>query len=84
MIEERRQSDLILNERLEKIQKTVESTHDILLGEHGICVRMSVCEKQIEATHNELSEHKKNGFRVTDVILGIGVLVTAIFELFKK
>lgn len=68
------------DKRIEDIAGMVKEIRDILQAENGVCVRLSVAERSIEATQKELSDHKSVGFRVVDIVLAAGVFVVGILE----
>ena len=46
MSEERRQED----KRIDEIHTDVKEIRNILQSENGVCVRLSVCDRSVEAT----------------------------------
>ena len=87
MGEERRQED----KRIDEIHTDVKEIRNILQAENGVCVRLSVCERSVEATQKELEDHKANHetlkndkFRRIDIYLSACIVVLGIIEWFKK
>ena len=87
MSEERRQED----KRIDEIHEDVKQIRNILQAENGVCVRLSVCERSIESTQKDLTEHKDNHkentgnkFRRIDIYISAGMLILAVVVYFKK
>lgn len=76
MSEERRRED----KRIEEIAENVQKIHDVLLSEQGVCVRLSVAERSIEATQKELTDHKSNHWQFAGIIVTAAGVVVAAFE----
>ena len=84
MQEERRTEDARITEMHSDIKEILGKLNDV-------CVKVAVIERANEATQNELEDHKEyhkvnkeNSFRITDLILSIGILILGVFDWFKK
>ena len=91
MMTEQRKEDQRINEIHENVQKIFST----LMGENGICVRVSVSEKAIDSIQNELTEQKEtcktvqkekvdHRFRLIDVVLAAGLLFIGVLEWLKR
>ena len=82
--EERRSEDSRISEMHSDIKE--------ILGKlNNVCVEVAVVKRSNEATQRELEDHKEyhkvnkeNGFRITDLVLSIGILILGIFDWLKK
>ena len=79
--DERRRND---DKRLDEITETVREIRNILQAENGVCVRMSVAERSIEATQKELSDHKSGHWQFSGILIAAVSAIVGLFEWASK
>lgn len=79
------------DKRIVEMHGDIKEIKNILQGEQGVCVRLSVCERSNEAIQKELTDHKdnhrenkQNNFRLIDIVLAIGMFFIGALEWLRR